>query len=141
MRVTVPTHVRDSAAHRPSGKTAAAASRTLKVQVNVRYVFGLRVIRWRGVAAVAFLGSVDASAALDDASTRPIGWGRAKRYQKGSWPVQGGCGVSDAPPGLLAPIISADLFGVDPELKLPIGGVMIGEKIQLTIEAEATLKT
>jgi len=41
----------------------------------------------------------------------------------------------------LAPIISADLFGVDPELKLPIGGVMIGEKIQLTIEAEATLKT
>ena len=32
-------------------------------------------------------------------------------------------------------------FGMNPELKLPTGGVMIGEKIQLTIEAEATLKT
>jgi polyisoprenoid-binding protein YceI len=32
-------------------------------------------------------------------------------------------------------------FGMNPDLKLPTGGVMIGEKIQLTIEAEATLKT
>jgi polyisoprenoid-binding protein YceI len=32
-------------------------------------------------------------------------------------------------------------FGMNPELKLPTGGVVISEKIQLTIEAEATLKT
>jgi polyisoprenoid-binding protein YceI len=32
-------------------------------------------------------------------------------------------------------------FGMNPDLKMPTGGVMIGEKIQLTIEVEATLKT